>query len=199
MPRLTDRALDNPRFRHLREEVCAGLRGEVVEIGFGSGLNVPFYPDAVTRVIAIEPSDLAWHLAADRIAARSVPVVRGGLDGERLDLPDASVDGAISVLTLCTIPDPATALAELHRVLRVGAALHFLEHGLSPDPGIATWQRRLNPIQRRVAAGCHLTRLPRELITASGLAIDSERSWYLPGPGVGRPWGWLTIGVARRI
>ena len=155
--------------------MCAGLTGEVVEIGSGSGLNAPYYPPGVRRVLAVEPSDVGWGLAARRVAAARVPVQRVGLDGQALPLADASVDSALSTWTLCTVPDPGRALRErLRRVLRPGGRLVFVEHGLSPDAGVARWQRRLDPVQRRPAGGCRLTlpvlcrRAERRLLVRSG-------------------------------
>ena len=143
LPRLMNCAGDRPRVRPLRRRVCDGLSGTVVEIGFGSGLNVPYYPRTVTSVTAVEPSDVAWTLARERIQAGGIPVLRSGLDGESLPFPDDSYDVALSTWTLCTIPDVAVALGELRRVLKPGGSLHFLEHGLAPDEKVRRWQRRL--------------------------------------------------------
>src|SRR5205807_2071222 len=126
----------------LRQRVCEGLNGEVVEIGFGSGLNVPFYPRAVTGAAAIEPADVGWKLAQRRVAASDVPIRRSGLDGQKLPLPDASFDSAVSTWTLCTIPDVAAALEEVRRVLKPGGELRFVEHGLAPDQDVQHLQHR---------------------------------------------------------
>jgi ubiquinone/menaquinone biosynthesis C-methylase UbiE len=112
-----------------RERACAGLHGQVLEIGFGSGLNVPFYPEAVTGVDAVEPADLGWRLAQKRLDASPVAVTRSGLDGQSIPLPDDSCDTALSTWTMCTIPDVAAALSEVRRVLKPGGTLHFVEHG----------------------------------------------------------------------
>ena len=130
VPRIINLACGLPSNDKLRQRVCAGLSGEVLEIGFGSGLNVPFYPDEVRRVDAVEPADLGWKLAQKRLAASSVPVQRSGLDGQSLPFADASHDFAISTWTLCSIPDAAAALREVRRVLKPGGSLHFVEHGL---------------------------------------------------------------------
>src|SRR3546814_7785575 len=122
------------------------------------------------------------RLAAERIEASAVPVDLVGLDGEELPLGDASVDGAISTFTLCTIPDAGRALRELRRVLRPGAQLHFLEHGLSPDPPVAKWQQRLTPLQRRVAGGCHFDRPIQRPIAEAGPTLTQHRNHYKPGP-----------------
>jgi SAM-dependent methyltransferase len=129
VPRIVNVALGSARQADLRAQVCAGLTGDVVELGFGSGLNIPHYPDGVRQVTAIEPSDLAWSLSAERRQSSAVPVVRSGLDGQDLPFDDGSFDTALSTWTLCTIPDPVAALREVRRVLRPGGQLLFLEHG----------------------------------------------------------------------
>ena len=141
LPRLIDVVLDGSYVHRLRARALAGLSGDVIEIGFGSGTNVPVYPSAVTSVAAVEPSIGARNLAADRIAESSIPVRFVGLDGQSIPLPDNSCDSAVSTFTLCTVPDPDLALREIGRVLRPGGTLFFLEHGLSPDPGVAAWQQ----------------------------------------------------------
>jgi ubiquinone/menaquinone biosynthesis C-methylase UbiE len=166
----------------LRKRVCAGLAGSVVEIGFGSGLNIPFYPATVSAVAAVEPSDLSVKLASARLAATSVPVTRSGLDGQSLPFGDDSFDAALTTWTLCTVPDAAAALNELRRVLRPGGRLHFLEHGLAPDEPVRRWQRRLDPVQRRIAGGCHFTRPIADLLTGAGFEISELDVFYEPGP-----------------
>lgn len=126
VPRINDKRLDTGEVREWRPQVCADLRGDVAEIGFGSGLNVPHYPSEVTGVWAVEPSDVAWGLAQHRIATSPVPVRRAGLDGAALDLSDDRLDAMLSTFTFCTIPHLEAALEEVHRVLRPGGALHFL-------------------------------------------------------------------------
>ena len=147
-------------------------------MGFGSGLNVPYYPATVTAVAAVEPSDTGWKLAAGRRAATSLAVERTGLDGQSLPLDDASCDAALSTFTLCTIPDVHAALGEIRRVLKPGAALHFLEHGLAPDEPVRRWQHRLDPIQQRVFGGCHLTRPIADLLTGAGFTITDIDVFY---------------------
>jgi SAM-dependent methyltransferase len=166
----------------LRRRVCEGLEGEVVEIGFGSGLNVPFYPATVTRVAAVEPADLSWRLADKRVRAATAPIDRSGLDGQALPFPDDTFDAALSTWTLCTIPDAAAALGELRRVLKPGGTFHFLEHGLAPDEPVRRWQRRLEPVQKKLFGGCHLTRPIVELLTAAGFTVKELDVFYEGGP-----------------
>lgn len=199
MPRLTHATLDNPVVDGYRARVCAGLTGDVLEIGFGSGLNLSHLPAAVTSVTAVEPSDVAWRLAESAVADGPVPVTRGDREAESLSLPDVSVDAVLVTFSLCTVAGPGRALAEVVRVLRPGGMLHFLEHGLAPDEGVRRWQRRLEPLQRRAVAGCHLTRSVPHLVQAAGLRLDAVESWYLPGPAVSHPWGYLSLGRAERL
>jgi Methylase involved in ubiquinone/menaquinone biosynthesis len=182
LPRFVDVALSAKQFRELRARVAAGLESEVLEVGFGSGRNVPHYPPAVKRVQAVDPAVVGRRLAAKRVAASPVPVDYVGLDGQRLPVPDDSVDHVLTTWTLCTIPDVAGALAEIRRVLRPGGGLHFLEHGRSSDPKVLRWQDRLTPLQRKIAGGCHLNRPIDRLITDSGLRITAMDNYYLKGP-----------------
>ena len=181
LPRILNATGGASRLEPLRRRVCAGLAGDVVEIGFGSGLNVPFYPAAVTRVAAVEPADLSWRLAAGRVQGARVPVQRAGLDGQSLPFADGSYDAALSTWTLCTIPDVAAALAELRRVLKPGGTFHFLEHGLAPDEDVRRWQRRLEPLQKRLLGGCHLTRPIAGLVTAAGFTVTGLDVFYETG------------------
>jgi len=198
VPRLTDVSLANDQVSRFRIVVCAGLHGRVLEIGFGSGLNLPHYPREVTAVDAVEPSDVGWGRSEARRRSAGVPVQRIGLDGERLGAADASYDAALATFTLCTIPDVAGALTEVRRVVRPGGAFHFLEHGLAPDPGVVRWQQRLDPLQQRLVGGCHLARDVPALVRAAGLEITELRREYLLGPRVSRPWTYGYVGRAVR-
>jgi ubiquinone/menaquinone biosynthesis C-methylase UbiE len=184
LPRVTNLMLGDSEHAVIRARVASGLEGEVLEIGFGSGLNVPHYPRAVTRVQAIEPAAGGRALAARRVAASPVPVQYAGLDGQALPAASGSVDCVLSTWTMCTIPDIETALREMHRVLRPGGRLLFAEHGLSPDPRIARWQRRLNPLQRLAFGGCHLNRPIDRLVRDTGFSLTRLDNYYVSGPKV---------------
>ena len=195
VPRITNFALAHKRTAEVRERVCAGLSGSVVEVGFGSGLNAAFYPAALDEVLAVEPSDVAWRMAEPRVAGTKTEVRRVGLDGQSLPLADATADTALSTWTLCTIPDVARALGEVRRVLKPGGTLHFVEHGRSPDEGVRKWQERLDPVQQRMAGGCHLSRPIEDLITDAGFTIEAMSNYY--APGAPKPFSWFYEGVAR--
>lgn len=194
LPRLVDVALGRP-FEKTRAQVAAGLSGQVLEIGFGSGRNVPHYPNTVTRVWAVDPATTAQGIAAKRIAASTVPVDFIGLDGQDLPLPDAGVDHVLITWSLCTIPDAARALAEVHRVLRPGGDLHFVEHGRAADARTARWQDRLTPSWSRIAGGCHLNRPIFDLVAASGLELVDTVTYTVPHSG---PFGVMFEGTARK-
>lgn len=194
LPRLLAAAGAAPGLRPWRQRVCDGLTGRVVEIGFGAGANLDAYPAAVTEVLAVEPAPLARRLAARRLARSALRVSHAGLDGEHLELDDDSCDAALVTFTLCTLADPAGALGELRRVLRPGGRLHFLEHGLAPDPPVARLQARLDPLQHRLAGGCRLTREPLALLDDGDFALDWAEQAYASGP---KPWTFLSVGVAH--
>ena len=196
LPRLLDKAGSNPEVARMRAVACTGLHGVVLEIGFGGGHNLRHYPAAVTSVLAVEPSDAGWALSEKRRVESGLTVLRSGLDGQRLTEPDDSVDCVLSTLTLCTIPNVEAALAEARRVLRPGGSLHFLEHGLAPDPSVVRWQHRLDPLQGAVFGGCHLARDIPRLIRGAGFTIDDLESAYLPGPRASRPWTYGYVGRA---
>jgi ubiquinone/menaquinone biosynthesis C-methylase UbiE len=181
LPRIINCACNMKVAREQRARVCEGLSGEVVEIGFGSGLNIPFYPAAVTGVDAVEPADVGWKLASKRLAATGTPVRRSGLDGQSLPFPDDQFDAALSTWTMCTIPDIHAALRELRRVLKPGGTLHFVEHGLAPDESVRTWQHRMNPVQNRLFGGCNLNRPTVDLLRGAGFEITQVDEYYEQG------------------
>ncbi len=183
LPRVIDVLLG----RHtdpIRARVTSGLSGEVLEVGFGSGRNVPHLPAGVTRLVAVDPATLGRQMAAGRIAARGLPVDFVGLDGQSLPLGDESVDHVLVTWTLCTIPDVDRALGEMYRVLRPGGSLHFVEHGRSPDAKSARLQDRVSPVWKRAVGGCHLNRPIPDLVTNAGFEIERLESYRDNGPEV---------------
>lgn len=181
LPRVIDIALGK-QVERTRARVAGGLSGDVLEVGFGTGRNVRHYPGTVKKVFAIEPAGGGRKIAAPRVAASRVPVEYIGLDGATVALADESVDHVLITWTLCTIPDVKSALAEVHRVLRPGGSLRFVEHGRSPHPKAATWQDRVTPVWKRIAGGCHLNRPIPDLITDAGLTMAEIRSYSDKGP-----------------
>jgi ubiquinone/menaquinone biosynthesis C-methylase UbiE len=196
LPQLLNKAMDTKLQRPARGRVCEGLYGQVVEIGFGSGLNAGYYPAEVAKVLAIEPSSVSMRLAQPRIAASSASVELGGLDGQHLDLPSEQFDAVLSTWTLCTIPDLATALAEVRRVLKPDGSFHFVEHGHAPDANIARWQERLEPVNKRLLGGCHLTRAISDDIEQAGFVFERLDTYYVKGSP--KPWGYTFEGCARK-
>jgi len=194
VPRIINVACGMKVARPARERTCAGLKGRVVEIGFGSGLNVPYYPDAVDEVAAIEPADVGWKLARKRVASSTTPITRAGLDGQQLPFEDGVFDAALSTWTMCTIPDVAAALREVRRVLRAGGTLHFVEHGLSPDPKVAARSARMEPMQKRMFGGCHITRDIPAIVEDAGFRVESLDTFY--EKGAPKFIGWTFLGTA---
>jgi SAM-dependent methyltransferase len=194
-PRVMNAACNTKENRRIRSAVCAPLAGEVLEIGFGSGLNLPHLPPPVTLLLAVDPMDKGRQLAASLLDSSPVKVDFVGVDGQRLPLADDSVDAALSTWTLCSIPDAAAAVREIGRVLRPGRTFHFVEHGRSPDAKVRRWQHRLNPIQRRIACGCNLNRPIPDLIEAGGLRITKLDTFYAKGES--KITGWTFQGTAE--
>jgi ubiquinone/menaquinone biosynthesis C-methylase UbiE len=180
LPRFTDVALGKA-MEETRGRVVDGLDGTVLELGFGSGRNLPHLPESVGAVLAVEPSLVARKLAVGRIATTPVPVTFVGADAQALALPDSSVDHVVVTWTLCSIPDVERALREVHRVLKPGGSLRFVEHGRSPEPHVARRQDRLTPLWGRVMGGCHLNRSIDDLLVAAGLTIDELRNYRMGG------------------
>jgi ubiquinone/menaquinone biosynthesis C-methylase UbiE len=193
-PRIINLACNTKETRRIRDEVCAPLAGDVLEIGFGTGLNLPHLPSAVTRLLAVDPMERGPRLAADRLADTSVDVVFVGLDGQSLDLEDGSVDAALSTWTLCSIPDASAAVREVGRVLRPGGTFHFAEHGAAPDANVRAWQDRLNGVQQRVACGCNLNRDIPSIVEAGGMTVTALDTFYAKGDP--KFLGWTFQGVA---
>ena len=177
-----------------RKKTAAGLSGTVLEIGFGSGLNLPHLPSAVTRVLGVDPSERGRRIARKRIDAARCPVDIVGLDAEVIRADDGIADSAICTFSLCTIPSAENALREVKRVLRPGGRLFFLEHGRAPDPGVRRFQDFLNGFQRMVAGGCNLNRDIPEVVRVAGFQIESLEATYFPK--MPRTHGYLYRGAA---
>ena len=194
LPLLMDRSMHSPALNAARRAALAGASGRILEVGFGTGANLPHYPDWVARLEAVEPDaalarrgrangdrwggDLVFHLG----------------DGEALPFENRVFDTVVTSFTLCSANDPRRVLEEIARVLRPGGRYLFLEHGLSPDPRVACWQHRLDPLQRRLAGGCRLTRDIGDLLAKAPLSAVEAQSGY--GAGLPRPAGYLTLGHA---
>jgi ubiquinone/menaquinone biosynthesis C-methylase UbiE len=196
LPRLLDLAMGTRILGEERRKVLAGARGRVLEVGFGSGHNIVAYPPGVQEVVGVDPSPRAARLARKRIARASFPVSTLPLAGERIDAPDASFDAVVSTFALCTIADPAAALAQMLRVLKPDGRFFFLEHGRADDPSVQRWQDRLNGVQKALFGGCHLNRDIVALVRAAGFELEQIDRYYLPGQP--RPYAFLTRGIARR-
>jgi ubiquinone/menaquinone biosynthesis C-methylase UbiE len=195
LPRCIDWVCGAPVFDGERASTAAGLAGRVLELGFGSGTNLPFYPAAVSEVLAVDPSALAWRLSARRRAAFAGRITPVALLGQRIDLPDASVEAALCTFTLCTVPDVQASLAELRRVLRPGGSLHVLEHGRAPDPSVARLQGALEPLWSPATGGCHLTRDAAHELGRAGFELGALAQQY--APRLPRAFAYLTRAVAR--
>ncbi|HVN42620.1 MAG TPA: class I SAM-dependent methyltransferase [Steroidobacteraceae bacterium] len=177
-PWLLDWAMSSRGLHAPRDRALAPATGRILEIGFGTGLNLAHYPPGVRRIEAIDPDVDLDRFSAPRIAAAEIEVDFHHLDAEHMPFPSASFDTVVSTFTLCSIPDVAHALAEVRRVLKPGGRFLFLEHGLAPEARIARWQRRLTPLQRRLGGGCHLDRPVREIVGGSGLELGAVKNYY---------------------
>lgn len=195
-PRLMDWVMARPAFSQLRETLLQLASGEVLEIGFGTGLNLRHYPTTITRLSIIDPATLLPAKVARRMAAAPYPIQTTHVTAENLPFPDRQFETVVSTWTLCTIPDPMLALREVGRVLKPGGRFLFLEHGRSDDRRIAVWQDRLNPIQNVMGCGCHLNRQIDRLITQSGLTITHLDRFSMQG--VPRLAGEMYRGTATR-
>jgi ubiquinone/menaquinone biosynthesis C-methylase UbiE len=189
---MLDFAMSQPPIMCQREKVVPRARGRVLEVGLGSGLNLGFYDaEKVDVVLGLEPSAELKERAAPRAAKADVPLEMVGLIGEDIPLESESVDTVMITYTLCTIPGVDAALAEMRRVLRPQGELIFCEHGKAPDANVARWQARVEPIWKRLAGGCHLTRDIPELLRGAGFEVRDLEQLYLPGPRIAtfNTWG----------
>ena len=195
LPRLIDFGMKNEETARLRAEWVPRAYGEVLEVGIGSGLNLSFYSPQVRHLYGVDPSTELQRMARRRTAGRSLSVefLTQSVE-EPLPLAGSSIDTVVMTWTLCSIPDPLKALRQMKRVLKPDGGVLFVEHGRSPDSGVATWQDRLNPVWKRIAGGCHLNRKIDDLLEQAGFQIDQLRTEYLPGP---RPMTYTYQGFAH--
>jgi ubiquinone/menaquinone biosynthesis C-methylase UbiE len=196
VPRLCDFLLNKSLLARHRRELLAHAYGDVLEIGFGTGLNLPHYPAHVRKLTAVDPNPGMHRLAQKRIKQRRIEVDQQVLSSERLPFEDSPFDCAVSTFTLCSIEDVAQALREVYRVLKSGGKFLFLEHGLSPEPTVQKWQRRLNWLQVRLANGCHLDRDMKALVAAQPFASVEVEAFYLERTP--RTHGYLYRGIATK-
>lgn len=194
LPRLLDLAMRNKEATRYRSELVPKARGTVLEVGAGSGLNLPFYDRRVERLYALDPSEALLRMAHGKARGAPFPLEFLARSGEDIPLPDGAVDAVVVTWALCTIPDPKRALREMRRVLKADGMLLFAEHGLAPDAGVRAWQHRLNPAWRCVAGGCNLNRDAEALIGASGFTVEKLDTGYAKAP---RWLGYMYVGQAR--
>jgi ubiquinone/menaquinone biosynthesis C-methylase UbiE len=195
-PRLCDWALDNPIVARHRRELLAQAGGEVLEIGFGSGLNLAQYPEHVRKITTVDPNAGMNRRAQARVRQSGIAVDQRLLGGEQLPFTEHTFDCVVSTFTLCSIAGVSQALAEVYRVLKPGGRFLFLEHGLSPDPGVSKWQRRLNGLQMRLGDGCHLDRNIRALVAGQPFADVAADEFY--AEKTPRTHGYLYRGTATK-
>jgi ubiquinone/menaquinone biosynthesis C-methylase UbiE len=182
LPRLCDLAMRNKQLLPLRERVIGAAEGRVLEIGVGSGLNLPFYRSSVQEVLALEPAPRLVSMARGASHQAKAPVSFLEASAEAIPLAQHCVDTIVTTWTMCSIPHATTALAEMRRVLRPGGKLLFVEHGQAPDERVRWWQDRLTPVWKCCSGGCHLNRPIRAMIEGAGFAIDRIETGYIPGP-----------------
>ena len=196
LPHIVNVAMNTKAMKDERTRCLEHVKGTVLEVGFGTGLNLPHYPRTVTKVVGVDPSATSARLARKRIAASPFPVQIIGLSAEKIPVPDASFESIVSTFTMCTIPDIANALLEMRRALSPGGRLYFVEHGRAEDPNVERWQERLNSFNQTVFGGCTLNRPISALIEQAGFEIEQLEHGYLKGaPKFG---GFLYRGVAKR-
>jgi ubiquinone/menaquinone biosynthesis C-methylase UbiE len=195
LPRITNLAMSNPEMRRLRAAWIPKARGEVLEVGIGSGLNLAFYSSEVQRVYGVDPSVELQQMARKRLGSIDVEFLSQSAE-EPLPLANASIDTVVLTWTLCSIADPQRALQEMKRVLKASGRLIFVEHGRAPDAGVVVWQDRLTPLWKRIGGGCHLNRKIDEIIKGAGFHIPELTTSYIPGP---RPMTYMYQGIAQTI
>jgi len=181
LPRMLNALMKSPEMTQIRAAQVPKARGRVLEVGVGSGLNLPFYEPG-TQVFAVDPSEELQVYARQVAQANGTDVIFAAQSGEAIPADNNSFDAAVITWTLCTIPDAGKALEEVRRVLKPQGRLVFAEHGVSPEPGVAKWQNRINPVWRSLAGGCNLNRSPEQLLGQAGFKFDELKCGYIAGP-----------------
>jgi ubiquinone/menaquinone biosynthesis C-methylase UbiE len=194
-PYLLDWSMADAGIAAYRQELLAEVTGDVLEVGFGTGLNLAYYPTSVQKLTTVDPNPGVHKLAEKRIQASAIPIEHQMLSGEKLPMPDQTFDSVVSTFTLCSIAGVEQALAEIHRVLKPGGRFFFVEHGLSQEPEVQIWQNRLTPVQKIVADGCHLNRNMRQLIEDQFATVRLEEFY---SEGLPKFIGYLYKGVATK-
>ena len=195
LPHIIDIAMKNPAATRLRAEWIPKASGDVLEVGIGSGLNLPFYTDRVTRVYGLDPSPELLHLAEERAMQQPLRVEFMSQPAESpIPLPRGSIDTAVVTWTLCSVADPRLALNEIRRILKPDGLLVFIEHGSAPESRVQQWQHWITPVWKRLAGGCHLNRQVNTILEEAGYDLVDSETGYLPGP---RPVTFTYRGIAR--
>ncbi len=184
LPYLLDWSLSDPNLAIHRQEILADVTGKVLELGFGTGLNLPYYPQNIDTVVAVDVSPNVYKLARKRIQSSNITIDNRVLNGENLPMEDHTFDSVVSTFTLCSIPNVGQAIAEVHRVLKPGGKFFFVEHGLSHEPTIQIWQNRLTPIQKAIAGGCHLNRNIKQIVEKKFDIISLEEKYADNSPKI---------------
>lgn len=195
-PRILDSSMSSPLLARYRQTVLEKVEGKVLEVGFGTGINLPYYPKTIQELVAVDPNPTMKQLAQKRIDGSSIKVDFCQLSGESLPMEDNSFDSVVCTWTLCSIPNVEAALQEIYRVLKPGGRFFFVEHGLSPDRAVQVWQNRLNPIQRRIGDGCNLNRNIARLIADANFKIEEIKQEYVENTP--KFLGYFYRGVARK-
>lgn len=185
LPACLDMACGTKPITKQRQKVVPHAEGLVLEIGIGSGQNLPFYnPNKVTKIIGVDPDEHIWKKSAERRQACPIPIERIGLSGEDIPLEANLADSVVVTYSLCTIPDPVKALGEMKRILKPGGRIYFTEHGKAPDVKVKRWQDRIDPVWKKIAGGCHSGRDIPAYFREAGLKIDDLQEMYIPGPKI---------------
>lgn len=195
LPRLIEAGCSQPLLMKLRSQYVPQASGKVLEIGIGTGLNLAYYNKQEVELTGLDPAAELTGQARERAQKLELPIDMLGVSGESIPCEDQAFDALVCTWTLCSIPNVTGALAEMHRVVKPGGKLYFVEHGRAPDAGVARWQQRIEPLWKRIAGGCHLTRAADELISDANFHITESASGYLPGPRIAT---YMTHGIAVR-